>query len=199
MASVLSDLRICALFIFLWHYFPTSHVPLKSLLQGCASFIPHPPTVNKRVSPVVVPTTKKLVGFDVTYFLLTIPHPRFTCIHLLATYLAVLNGTTFNPSFTTNWFPHFSMKRFTIRACTPNAMDLPPFLVKLRMNTLPIAYHGAIHSCNILLSAKLCHIYDCVTLVEISDNILELFPFLLLRFDGIRPTFNLPPFSLYCL
>ena len=63
--------------------------------RSCLLYTAHP-TVSKQVSSVVIPTTPKLIGFDVTYFLLTIPHRRFTCVHLLATYLAVFKDTTFN-------------------------------------------------------------------------------------------------------
>ena len=100
--------------------------------RSCLLYTAHP-TVSKQVSSVVIPTTPKLIGFDVTYFLLTIPHRRFTCVHLLATYLAVLNGTTFNHRSPPIGFPHSSMKRFAIRACTPSAVGLLPSLVKLRM------------------------------------------------------------------
>ena len=47
------------------------------------------------------------------------------------------------------------MKRFAIRACTPNAVGLLPSLVKLRMKTLPIANHGAIHSRDTLYEANI--------------------------------------------
>ena len=100
--------------------------------RSCLLYTAHP-TVSKQVSSVVIPNIKLLLGFDVTYFLLTIPHRRFTCVHLLATYLAVLNGTTFNHRSPPISFPHSSMKRFAIRACTPSAVGLLPSLVKLRM------------------------------------------------------------------
>lgn len=126
--------------------------------RSCLLYTAHP-TVSKQVSSAVIPSIETLLGSDVTYFLLTIPHRRFTCVHLLATHLAVLNGTTFNHRSPPIGFPNSSMKWFAIRACTPNAVDLPPSLVKLRMNTLPIATHGEIHSRDTHFACKDTHIF----------------------------------------